>query len=85
MSRPVSMAEFLRRNGKPIASRLAYWHGDVDDSAIRQQLEHFQFVAETYGLVVRRGDAKRALIDLTTLLTLWVGARNPVEPFYDGS
>lgn len=82
MRRPLSIAEFLRRHGEMLRRRVRYWHGDVEDKDVARLLEHFRFVAEAYGLVIPEASARRALVDFTALVTLWVASRRGVDPFY---
>jgi hypothetical protein len=83
MQRPLSIAEFLRRHEKLLTSRVRYWHGDIDDRSLTRLLDHYRFVAEAYGLVIPEASTRRALVDFTALLTLWVAARRGVDPFYE--
>jgi hypothetical protein len=82
MFRPLSMAEFLRRNEEAIATSICYWHGDVSSAEISRLLGHYRFVAETYGLVIPASSARRAVLDITTLTTLWVASRHGIGPMY---
>jgi hypothetical protein len=41
-----------------------------------------KFVADTYDLVVRKGDEKRALVAITTILSLWAASRFGVGDVY---
>jgi hypothetical protein len=83
MQRPLSIAEFLRRHGELLRRRVRYWHGDIADKDLARLLDHYRFVAEAYGLVIPAASARRALVDFTALLTLWVAARRGVDPFYE--
>ncbi len=85
MNEPLSMGEFLRRNEKLIVSRTEYWHGDVEAGALARLMDNFQFVAETYGLVIPAVATKRALVDLAVLATMWLAAaRGTAEMYGDG-
>lgn len=83
MAGPLSMSEFLRRNRAAITRRVLYWHGEADPAAVDRLFEYYQFVAATYGLVIPKALAPRAVIDLTALVTLWVAARYGIDPFYE--
>lgn len=85
MESPLSMNEFLRRNRAVISKRIRYWHGDVDLRPIDRLFEYYEFVAATYGLVIPKSAVRRAVVDVTALVTLWVAARFGIDPFYDES
>jgi hypothetical protein len=40
------------------------------------------FVADTYGLVIRTVDEKRALAGISTILALWAAGQGKVKGFY---
>ena len=82
MASPLSMSEFLRRNQALISRRIRYWHGEVNDRPIDRLFEYYQFVAATYGLVIPKSAVRRAVIDITALVTLWVAGHYGIEPFY---
>lgn len=82
MVKPLSMAEFLRRNQDLVINRVCFWYGDVDRKLVAKLLANYRLVAETYGLVVPAAKARRAVTDLSILATLWVTAARGVAPMY---
>jgi hypothetical protein len=81
-SSALSMGEFLRRNQELLVSRIRFWHGHVERAAANRVLKNFRFVAETYGLVIPAKGSRRALVDMTVLLSLWAAASNGVGAMY---
>lgn len=80
--RVLALGELLRRHGTMIVSQVAYWHGTVKERRIRKILRNLQFVGDTYDLVVRQGDEKRAIAALTATLTLWAASKYGVGEVY---
>jgi hypothetical protein len=80
--RSVSIGEFLRRHSEMLLDQLESWHGQIDREAAGQVLERMRFVADTYGLVIRQSDEKRAVAAFSTILTLWSAGEFGVEPLY---
>jgi hypothetical protein len=78
----VSIGEFLRRHSEMLLDQLESWHGQIDREAAGQVLERMRFVADTYGLVIRQSDEKRAVAAFSTILTLWSAGEFGVEPLY---
>jgi hypothetical protein len=78
----LSMGEFLRRHQDLILSRVTYWHGDIERDAILRLLRNFRFVSETYGLVIPTSATRRAVADLSILVTLWTVARRGIDDLY---
>lgn len=76
------VGELLRRHGSMIKNQIAYWHGTVRPEQVAKILRNYQFVAETYDLVVRHDDEKRAIIAITSNLTLWAASRFGVDSMY---
>ncbi len=76
------MGELLRRHGVMMRDQVSFWHGKVKKDQIRRLLRNMKFVADTYDLVVRKGDEKRAIAAITTLLTLWASSRFGVGQMY---
>jgi hypothetical protein len=76
------LGELFRRHGTTISSLVAYWHGTVKESRIRKLLKNFKFVADTYDLVVREDEEKRAITAITTLVTLWAASKHGVGEVY---
>ena len=81
-SRVFPMGELLRRHGSMIRSQVAFWHGGVKKEQLGRVLRNLQFVADTYDLVVRAEDEKRAITAITANLTLWAASKYGVTPFY---
>ena len=77
-----SMAEFLRRNQKLLLDRVEYWHGDVTRAELVKLLKNYRFVAETYGLVIPGAAARRAIIDMAVLTTMWASAKHGLGEMY---
>ena len=78
----LSMGEFLRRHQDMLVSRIRFWHGHIERSAIERVLKNFRFVAETYGLVIPARGARQALVDMTVLLSMWAAAAHGVGAMY---
>jgi hypothetical protein len=76
------MGELLRRHGAMIQAQISYWHGDIDPNKIKKMLQNFQFVADTYALVVRQADEKRAIVGIAAILTLWAASKFGVGEVY---
>ena len=81
-SKVFPMGELLRRHGAMIRSQIAFWHGGVRKDQIGKMLGNLKFVADTYDLVVREEDEKRAITAITVNLTLWAASKYGVTPFY---
>ena len=77
-----SLGEFLRRHESMILDQLDFWHGAIERSAAARVLERMHFVADTYGLVIPRGDEKRTIAAISTILGLWAAAEYGVGPVY---
>ncbi len=77
-----AMGELLRRHGKLIREQVSFWHGKVRKDQIGRLLRNMKFVADTYDLVVREGDEKRAIAAITTILALWAASRFGVGDVY---
>jgi hypothetical protein len=82
MIKPLSMAEFLRRNSELVVSRVLYWYGDIERKCVEELLADYRFVAETYGLVIPEAKARRAVADLAILATLWATANRGSAAMY---
>jgi hypothetical protein len=74
--------ELLRRHGTMIASQVTFWHGGVTPEPIGRIMRNLKFVADTYDLVVRVEDEKRAIAALTASLSLWAAGKYGVNPVY---
>ncbi len=78
----LSMGEFLRRHQELLVARVVYWHGEIEREAILRILRNFRFVSETYALVIPASATRRAVADLSILLTLWAAASCGVDEMY---
>jgi hypothetical protein len=81
-TQPLSMGEFLRRHAELLMTRAVYWHGDVNREEVGRVLRDFRFVSETYGLVIPASMSRRALADLSILISLWCCADRGVDPMF---
>ena len=77
-----SLGEFLRRHESMILDQLDFWHGGIERTAAARVLERMHFVADTYGLVIPRGDEKRTIAAISVILGLWAAAEYGVGPVY---
>jgi chorismate-pyruvate lyase len=76
------LGELLRRHGAMIRTQIAFWHGDVKRDQVGKMLRNLQFVADTYALVVRKEDEKRAIVAITANLALWAASKFGVGAVY---
>ncbi len=76
------MGELLRRHGTMIRSQVAFWHGTVKREQIARILRNYKFIADTYDLVVREEDEKRAITAITANLALWAASKYGVDEVY---
>jgi hypothetical protein len=76
------LGELLRRHGTMIRTQVAYWHGGVLLEQLRRITGNLKFVADTYDLVVRREDEKRAIAAITAMLSLWAASARGIGPVY---
>jgi hypothetical protein len=79
------MGELLRRHGIMLRSQIAYWHGSVRREQVGKLLRNYCFIADTYDLVVREDDEKRALVALTANITLWAASKFGVDEVFGNS
>jgi hypothetical protein len=75
----VSMAEFLRRHRKMLLETVRYWDDQATDAQLRRVLTNMQFVAETYGLVIRPDQEKRSIASFAALLMAWAMTHQPLN------
>lgn len=80
--RVLSLGELLRRHQTMICDQIVFWHGSVKRERVAKILRNFRFVAETYDLVVRQDEEKRAISAITALLALWAASRFGVGTVY---
>lgn len=78
----ISLGEFLRRHELMILDQVDHWHGSIDKRRAERILKNMHFVADTYGLVIHKGDEKRAIAGITAILTLWAAAKYGIHPVY---
>jgi len=78
----ISMAEFLRRHRKMLIETVSYWHETLSEARLRKVLSNIQFVAETYGLVIREEEEKRTIAALAALLAIWATTHDPIDALY---
>ena len=76
------MGELLRRHGAMIRSQIAFWHGTVKPEQVGRILHNLKFVADTYDLVVRKEDEKRAVAAITANLAFWAASKFGVGEVY---
>ena len=77
-----TMGELLRRHGTMIRNQIIFWHGGVRKEQVERILRNIKFVADTYDLVVRTEDEKRAIAAITATLSLWAASKFGVETVY---
>ena len=75
----ISIAEFLRRHRKMLVETVSYWHGKVSHAQLNKILSNMQFVAETYGLVVRDAEERETIASFAALLMTWAISHDPVD------
>jgi hypothetical protein len=78
----ISMAEFLRRHRRMLVETVSYWHGFTSEAQLRRVLSNMQFVAETYGLVVRQDEEKHTIAAISALLMTWATSHAPTVALY---
>jgi len=76
------MGELLRWHGAMIRAQIAYWHGKVNTTHMNRILRNLQFVADTYDMVIRKDDEKRAIAAITANLSLWAASKFGVGEVY---
>jgi hypothetical protein len=84
-ARVFPIGELLRRHGNMLRTQIAYWHGSVRREQVGKLLRNYRFIAETYDLVVREEDEKRALVALSANITLWAASKFGVDEVYGNS
>lgn len=78
----ITFKEFLRRNGNSIVEKVANWHGEPTYAELRKVLKNMKLVADVYDLVIPLSREKQAIIDITTLLTLYSCGKYGMDPIY---
>lgn len=76
------LGELFRRHAQMITEQVEYWHGSVNRRHLRRIMRNLRFVADTYDLVVRASDEKRAIAAITANLTLWAASKYGVGEVY---
>jgi hypothetical protein len=77
-----SLGEFLRRHTEMLLNELDLWHGRIERDRAREVLEHMQFVADTYEMVIRQDDERRTISAIAIILALWAAGEFGVEPLF---
>lgn len=77
-----SLGELFRRHGSMISTQIAFWHGSVKREQVGKILRNLKFVAETYDLVVREEEEKRAITSITANLAFWAASKFGVGEVY---
>jgi hypothetical protein len=78
----LSLGELLRRHQPMISEQITFWHGSVRPERVAKILRNLRFVADTYDLVVRSDEEKRAIASITALLMLWSASKFGVGTVY---
>ncbi len=78
----ISFNEFLRRNENLLVNEVANWHGSPTYRELRKILTNMQFVADVYDLVIYSEDQKKALVDLSSILTMYACGKYGMDPLY---
>jgi len=81
-TRVFPMGELLRRHGAMIRREILYWHGKVKPLEVNRILRNLRFVADTYDLVIRKNDEKRAIAAISANLALWAASKSGVGEVY---
>lgn len=76
------LGELLRRHGSMIRTQISFWHGTVRPAHVARILRNLKFVADTYDLVVREDDEKRAIAAITANLALWAASKYGINEVY---
>ena len=76
------LGELLRRHGAMIESQIVFWHGTVKQEQVDRILRNYKFIADTYDLVVREDEEKRAIAAITANLALWAASKFGVDEVY---
>ncbi len=67
----ISMAEFLRRYSKTIIESVSYWHGFPSKNELKDLLRRFEFVANTYNLVINEKHLVEAISSFSSILMMY--------------
>lgn len=78
----ITFNDFLRRNENGIIRKVADWHGEPTYAELKKITQNMKFVANVYDLVIPLDEEKKALIDITTLLTIYVCGKYGMDPIY---
>ncbi|RMD48256.1 MAG: hypothetical protein D6830_07180 [Ignavibacteria bacterium] len=78
----ITFNDFLRRNENTIIRKVADWHGEPTYAELKKITQNMKFVANVYDLVIPLDEEKKALIDITTLLTIYVCGKYGMDPIY---
>jgi hypothetical protein len=84
-SKVFALGELFRRHGSMICDQIIYWHGSVQRTHLERILKNLRFVADTYDLVVREDDEKRAIAAITANMALWAASKYGIGEVYGNS
>jgi hypothetical protein len=71
----MSFREFLRRNQKSMVELIADWHTKIEYQELNNIFENFLFIANIYDMVIHNNSEKSAIINFTTVLTLYAALK----------
>jgi len=78
----ISFGEFLRRYEKMLVEEVANWHGSPSYAELRNIVDKMKFVADIYNLVIYIDEHKKALVDITSLLTMYACGKYGMSKIY---
>jgi len=78
----ISFGEFLRRYEKMIIQEVVYWHGVPTYNELRKIIDKMKFIANVYNLIIYIDEHKKALVDITSLLTMYACGKYGMEKIY---
>jgi hypothetical protein len=78
----ISFNEFLRRHEKMLVEQVVNWHGAPTYAELKNLLKKMKFIAEVYNLVIYKEDQKKALIDLSSILTIYSCGKYGMKKIY---
>lgn len=78
----LTFKQFRNRHGNKIIYRVADWHGIPAYSELEQILDNFEMAASIYNFVVPIKGEKKAIIDITSLLMMYVCGKYGMDKIY---
>lgn len=78
----IPVSEFFRRYSEMIIQCVVFWHGSLRHKELEKVMEHFQFIAEVYDLVVYCEDEKKSIADFTSVLMMYACGKYGMQEFY---